>query len=364
MSAMLVDKACGGITSPSAQAMQGQVLGFEPRTGLQEFLPPGLVQSPLAMKGKASKDPTIPSLQESLNGPHADEFWKAMDAEISNLESKNTWKVMDQSAMPAGTKAVPGTWAQHIKRLPDGGHNKFKSRWCCRGDLQDYDGISYRPLVGWPTVGAGLLPAAAHDWKSRQVDFTLAFFQRPQPADNPLSMELPQYYRPAGYEGQDIVLQLNKSIYGQVDSPKLVFEHISKGMLQLGFLPSTMDPCIFIHSKLKLMVLNYCDEQIWLSPDNELIKEHVNKLKDLHLALGTQRLHCVPGAGKVCKETDVQMVIGATILPPISFPQKAMTLPLLVARMVQMIQERTGQETFGGEPTATIPIGLDLVTKQ
>ena len=88
-------------------------------------------------------------------------------------------------------KAVPGTWAQRIKRLPSGELNKFKSRWCCRGDPQEYEGIAYSPLVGWPTVRTGLLKAAAHGWKSRQVDFTLAFCQSPQPADKPLYLELP-----------------------------------------------------------------------------------------------------------------------------------------------------------------------------
>ena len=29
------------------------------------------------------------------------------------------------------------------------------------------------------------------------------------------------------------------------------------------------------------MVLNYCDDQIWLSPDNKLIEEHVKKLQEL-----------------------------------------------------------------------------------
>jgi hypothetical protein len=33
--------------------------------------------------------------------------------------------------------------------------------------------------------------------------------------------------------------------------------------------------------ELKLMVLNYCDDQIWLIPDNDLIEEYVAKLTDL-----------------------------------------------------------------------------------
>ena len=94
-------------------------------------------------------------------------------------------------------------------------------------------------------------------------------------------MELPQYFRPTGYEGKDVVLQLLKSIYGQVDSPKLFYEHLSKGMSKLGFAPSASDPCLFIHSTLKIMVLNYCDDQIWLSPDEALIEEYVSKLQNL-----------------------------------------------------------------------------------
>jgi len=126
-----------------------------------------------------------------------------------------------------------------------------------------------------------MLLAAANGWKSRQVDFTLAFCQSPQPDDNPLYVELPQCYRPAGFDSQDVALKLNKSIYGQVDSPKLFYEHLCKGMDALGFAPSEADPCLFIHREHKIMVLNYCDDQIWLSPYDNLIEEYVGKLKDL-----------------------------------------------------------------------------------
>jgi len=52
-------------------------------------------------------------------------------------------------------------------------------------------------------------------------------------------------------------------------------------MSQLGFEPSEADQCLFLHRELQIMVLNYCDDQIWLSPDNKLIEQHVQKLKDL-----------------------------------------------------------------------------------
>ena len=71
-------------------------------------------------------------------------------------------------------------------------------------------------------------------------------------------MELPEFYKPRDCQGKDVVLKLNKSIYGQMDSPKLFYEHLCKGMNQLGFQNADSDPCLFIHKTEKIMVLNYC----------------------------------------------------------------------------------------------------------
>ena len=187
---------------PTAHFLNFQALGMDPYTGISEPLHPGLLQSPFALESmafkakKVTKDPDLPTTREALAGPYAEDFWRAMDKEIESLESKGTWEVVDRSSVPKGVKVVPGTWSQRIKRHPDGRLNKFKSRWCFRGDLErdSYEGNPYSPLVAWPTVRASLLLAATHGWKSRQVDFTLAFCQSPQKHE--VYMELPQYYRP------------------------------------------------------------------------------------------------------------------------------------------------------------------------
>jgi hypothetical protein len=52
--AMFFDQSYG-ITSPTAKVLQAQILGYDPRTGLQEHLPPGFIQSRMVMnKGKLS----------------------------------------------------------------------------------------------------------------------------------------------------------------------------------------------------------------------------------------------------------------------------------------------------------------------
>lgn len=77
-----------------------------------------------------------------------------------------------------------------------------------------------------------------------------------------------------------MVLKLKKSLCGQLDSPKLFCEDLSKGMTALDFEAPASDPCLSIHKREKIMVLNCCDHQIWLSPDNSLIEKCVKKLKE------------------------------------------------------------------------------------
>ena len=66
-----------------------------------------------------------------------------------------------------------------------------------------------------------------------------------------------------------------------MDSPKLFYEHLCVGMNALGFEASLSDPCLFIHKTLPIMVLNYCDDQIWLNPSDSYIEEYVKKLLKL-----------------------------------------------------------------------------------
>ena len=286
--------------------LQYQALGVDPFSVTHDFYHPGILQSPYALtlmanplshleaqmtafqaKKPKAQDPDLPSLRESLTGPYAKEFWDAMDKEIDSIEKMGTWEVMDRSSLPKGATVVPGTWAQRIKRYPDGRLKKFKSPWCVRGNLQrdNFTAVAYSPSVRWPTIRACLLLAASHGWASWQVDFSNAFCQSPQTRD--VFFELPQYYRPKGCESRDVILKLKKSLYGQLDSPKLFYEHLCKGMHNLGFEPSASDPCLFIHRHEKIMVLNYCcDDQICLSPSNALIEKYVKLLgKDYALTL-------------------------------------------------------------------------------
>jgi Reverse transcriptase (RNA-dependent DNA polymerase) len=336
------------VSPPTVHLLQHQAIGMDPFTGIQEFGHPGMLQSPMAltamaMKAKKSKDPDIPSTREALSGPYAEEFWQSMDEEIRSLEGKDTWQVVDRSSVPKDCKVIPGTWTHRVKRRPDGRLNKFKSRWCFRGDLEraTYQGDPYSPLVGWPTVRAALLLAATQGWKSRQVDFTLAFCQSPQKRE--VYMEMPQYYRPKSFQGRDVVLRLEKSLYGQMDSPRLFYEHLCVGMNELGFVATKSDPCLFIHKTLPIMVLNYCDDQIWLSPNDALIESHVDKLSKLGYDLTLE------------PKGDMFGFLG------IDFKRSGSAIELTQAGLIQKVIAYTGMEQANALSTPALkePLGSD-----
>ena len=70
-----------------------------------------------------------------------------MDTAIDHLNKRNTWTLV-----PRGNKkTIPGTWAFRVKRKPDGSLNKFKARFCVRGDLQQKLNLAdkdvYAPVI-------------------------------------------------------------------------------------------------------------------------------------------------------------------------------------------------------------------------
>jgi hypothetical protein len=61
-----------------------------------------------------------------MNGPFAEEFWKAAVKEYRTLEGINSWEV-DQ---PPCAKILDIIWVFKIKRFPDGLIEGFKGRIC------------------------------------------------------------------------------------------------------------------------------------------------------------------------------------------------------------------------------------------
>jgi len=91
------------------------------------------------------------------------------------------------------------------------------------------------------------------------------------------------------------------------------------------------------------MVLNYCDDQIWLSPDNELIEEYVQKLSDLGYDLTLE------------DEGDIFAFLG------INFAQTDGQIELSQTGLIEKVIKFTGMTnaTSKSTPAAEQPLGSD-----
>ncbi len=61
-----------------------------------------------------------------MNGPFADEYWKAAEKVIITLEGMGAWDVVEHED---DMNVINGTWAFSCKRFPNGTVKKFKARF-------------------------------------------------------------------------------------------------------------------------------------------------------------------------------------------------------------------------------------------
>ena len=96
------------------------------------------------------------------------------------------------------------------------------------------------------------------------------------------------------------------------------------------------------------MVLNYCDDQIWLSPDNSLIEDYVGRLQALKYELTLE-----PRGDK--QEGTIFGFLG------INFKQVGSTIELTQAGLIDKVITYTGMDGASTKdtPAATAPLGSD-----
>ena len=243
-------------------------LWTDPTTGVIEFTDP--------MVFATKNDPDRPTYREALMGDEAEGYGEAMTQEISDLEGQGTWTVIPRSSLPPGKNVLPGIWAFQKKRFPDGRVRKLKARFCVRGDRQ-VEGIdffeTYAPVVPWSTVRLLLVMAITFNLSTVQVDFSNAFAQAT--LEEEVYISLPQGF--AHSEGADVVLRLNKSLYGLKQAALCWYELLKKGLEDIGFKMQSNTPCLFIHPDVICLV--YVDDCLFFAREKGRIDAVIAKLK-------------------------------------------------------------------------------------
>ena len=93
---------------------------------------------------------------------------------------------------------------------------------------------------------------------SKQMDFVLAYPHAL--AEVPLCMRFPKGYEfKDGISKDTHVLNLTNNIYGQKQAGRVWNKYLDEGLGEIGFKPSKMDPCLYFHGCITLLVfINDC----------------------------------------------------------------------------------------------------------
>ena len=97
-------------------------------------------------------------------------------------------------------------------------------------------------------------------------------------------MECPKGFEPI--EGEDMVMKLNKSLYGLRQAPKTFYDHMVSGLVAQGFRVSKHDPCLYIHPDM--LAISWVDDVVFVSRDARKIESMIQKLKDTGYDLDTE----------------------------------------------------------------------------
>jgi len=182
---------------------------------------------------KRGMDPDSPTFNQAVTGQDADKYIEDMKDEITNFKRMNTWILLDREPH---MRILKGTWVFKLKRTPDGVAYRYRSRFCVRGDQQEY-GVNYfetfAPVVQWSTIRLLLILILTNQWTTRVIDYTNAFPQAN--IDTEIYVETPALY--GSRKGEDKVLKLGKMLYGLKQSPRTFYQHLSQGLKNRGWTP-------------------------------------------------------------------------------------------------------------------------------
>lgn len=163
------------------------------------------------------------------------EWLDAMDVEVDALEDTNTWIVCSfpEDKVPIGCK-----WVYKVKFNADGTLERFKARLVAKGYTQQ-EGIDFvdifSPVAKLTTVRVLIYVSSAKNWYLHQLDISNAFLNGD--LDEEIYMELPPGYASRKEESlpDNVVLKLQKSLYGLRQASRQWFLKFSSTLIGLGF---------------------------------------------------------------------------------------------------------------------------------
>eukprot|EP00052_Salpingoeca_macrocollata_P029827 m.307284 g.307284 ORF g.307284 m.307284 type:complete len:509 (-) comp23022_c5_seq5:537-2063(-) len=195
-----------------------------------------------------------------MSSPAAEEWVRAMSAELDSLQANGTWELVPRHSMPSGAKALHTKWVYRTKHLSDG-ETERRARLVVLGNHQrpgfDFDADAlFAPVCQRTTFRVFFAVAAAQGTPVYSMDVRSAFLNAE--LDEEVYVQPPELLGAAPQQ----VCRLRKTLYGLRQSPRAWSAELDKFLVSEGLTRSKADPCLYCRQDGKefLRILVYVDD--------------------------------------------------------------------------------------------------------
>jgi hypothetical protein len=131
----------------------------------------------------ATSDPDIMYFHQAMKQADAKNFLDAVHNEFKDLLQRGVIEIVPAFLVPEGMKVISSVWSMRRKRrVRTREVHKYKARLNLDGSQmqlgRDYD-LTYAPVASWESIRMVLALSLRYGWKTKQLDYVLAFPQSP-----------------------------------------------------------------------------------------------------------------------------------------------------------------------------------------
>lgn len=218
--------------------------------------------------------PPPQSRRELRNHPMAELFKQAERDHLKSHSDMGSWKEVERrEPQRKRHRVLDCKWVYVYKFDKHGRFLKVKARLVVRGDQQTktLDMDTYAATLAGRSFRTIMALAARFDLELLQYDAVNAFVNAKLDEDIYMKM-------PPGYRKDEVVLKLQKALYGLRRSPLLWQKELQGTITKLGFTPIPHEPCCY--KKNGILIFFYVDDIVFACRKNQ-----VDEVRELAEAL-------------------------------------------------------------------------------
>ena len=188
--------------------------------------------------------PDVPrTIQEARASPDAAKWNAAAEREMKSLNDRKVYKLVSRSAVPPRRNRIKSKWV--FKRKADG---FLKGRVVAQGwdQVPGLDcGSTYAPVCRIQSVRMLACIFVGFNLIFDQMDVSTAFLYAD--IQEQVLVEQPPGFEVKDRDGGDMVMQVEKSLYGFAQNPGNWFNTIDPVLVEIGFVALKSDPCVYLY---------------------------------------------------------------------------------------------------------------------